>query len=145
MHPSYIDTPGFQHGANYTGKVVKPAPPVFPAQKVADTLLAVAQHPRPTTMVGWPAYVMRWSYAIAPSLVGRTTRRLFDTYFAQADPAPVSENSLFTPSLVPHDTNISGGWAKPTKPRNGQWLGAALVAGLAVSFLAWQRTKEEAR
>ncbi|WP_324676971.1 SDR family oxidoreductase [Hymenobacter sp. GOD-10R] len=145
VYPSYIDTPGFQHGANYVGRLIKPAPPVFPAQKVADTLLAVARHPRPTTMVGWPAYVMRWSYALAPGPVGRLSRRLFDTYFQQADPAPVSEGSLFTPQPAPHGTGISGGWAKPTKPRNGQWLGAALAAGLAVGLVAWQqRTKAPA-
>ncbi|WP_045689900.1 SDR family oxidoreductase [Hymenobacter sp. AT01-02] len=140
VHPAYIDTPGFQHGANYTGRVVKPAPPVFPAQKVADTILAVAQRPRPTTMVGWPATLLRWSYTFAPSVVNRMERRLFDTYFQQAETAPVSENSLFTPHPVPHGTGISGGWRKPTTPRNGQWIGAALAAGLAAAGLvAWQR------
>jgi short-subunit dehydrogenase len=139
IHPSYIDTPGFQHGANYVGRVVKPAPPVFPAQKVADTLVAVAQHPRATTMVGWPAYALRWSYALAPGLVGRTTRRLFDTYFQQADPAPISENNLFRPQAVPHGDTISGGWRTPTTPRNGKWLGAAVAAGLALGLVAWQR------
>jgi len=139
IHPSYIDTPGFQHGANYMGRVVKPAPPVFPAQKVANTLVAVAQQPRATTMVGWPAYALRWSYALAPGLVGRASRRLFDTYFQQAKPAPVSENSLFRPQPVPHGDTISGGWRAPTTPRNGQWLGAAVAAGLALGLLAWQR------
>ncbi|PJJ61025.1 SDR family oxidoreductase [Hymenobacter chitinivorans] len=141
VHPSYIDTPGFQHGANYVGKVIKPAPPVFPAQKVADTILAVAHRPRPTTLVGWPAQLLRWSYSLAPGPVGRLSRRLFDTYFAQARPAPVSDNSLFTPSPAPHGTGISGGWRRPTTPRNGQWLGAALAAGLAVGLLVWPRSR----
>jgi short-subunit dehydrogenase len=139
VHPSYIDTPGFQHGANYMGRVIKPAPPVFPAQKVADTVVAVAQHPRSSTMVGWPAYAMRWSYALAPGLVGRLSRRLFDTYFQQAVPAPVSENSLFESRAAPYGNNISGGWRRPTKPRNGQWLGAALLGSLALGLIAWQR------
>ncbi|UOQ52313.1 SDR family oxidoreductase [Hymenobacter cellulosivorans] len=139
VHPSYIDTPGFQHGANYMGKVIKPAPPVFPAQKVADTIVAVACRPRPTTMVGWPAPVLRWSYALAPGLMGRASRRLFDTYFQQARPAPVGENSLFAPNPAPHGTDTSGGWRQPTKPRNGQWLGVALAAGLAAGLLLWPR------
>jgi len=138
VHPSYIDTPGFQHGANYMGRVVKPAPPVFPAQKVADTLLAVARRPHPTTMVGWPAYALRWAYALAPSLVGRASRRLFDTYFQQAKPAPVADNSLFEPRPAPHGTEVSGGWRPPAAPSNGQWLGAALLAGLAgLAVGAW--------
>jgi short-subunit dehydrogenase len=139
VHPAYIDTPGFQHGANYLGRVVKPAPPVFPAQKVADALVAVAQHPRPTTMVGWPAYALRWSYALAPGLVGRASRYLFDTYFQQAAPAPVSDNSLFVPRPAPHGTDTSGGWRSAPQPRQGRWLGAAVLAGLAMSLLAWQR------
>jgi short-subunit dehydrogenase len=141
VHPSYIDTPGFQHGANYVGRVIKPAPPVFPAQKVADTLLAVARQPRRNTMVGWPAYLLRWSYALAPSLLDRVSRQLFDRYFAQAEPAPVSGNSLFAPHPAPHGTGVSGGWRRPTVPRNGQWLGAALAAGAALGLVACQRRK----
>ncbi|TGE06312.1 SDR family oxidoreductase [Hymenobacter fodinae] len=139
VHPSYIDTPGFQHGANYMGRVIKPAPPVFPTQKVADAILAVAQHPRPTTMVGWPAYAMRWSYALAPGLVGRLSRRLFDTYFKQAEPAPVSENSLFEPRAAPYGNNISGGWRRSPKTSTGPWLSAAVAAGVTLGLLAWQR------
>lgn len=139
IHPSYIDTPGFQHGANYVGRVIKPAPPVFPAQKVADTILAVAQTPRASTLVGWPAQVLRASYALAPSLTGRLSRRLFDTYFQQAQPAPVAENSLFEPRPAPHGTGISGGWRRPGSPRKGSWLGAAAVAGLAAGLLLWPR------
>jgi short-subunit dehydrogenase len=143
VHPSYIDTPGFQHGANYVGRVIKPAPPVFPAQKVADTIVAVARHPRRSVMVGWPAPALRWSYALAPGLVGRMSRRLFDVYFKQAKPAPVAENSLFRPVPAPHGADISGGWRRPTTPRNGQWLGALLAAGLAVGLLARSRKLPE--
>ena len=139
VHPGYIDTPGFQHGANYTGRVVKPAPPVFPAQKVADTLVAVARHPRPTTMVGWSASLLRWSYVVAPGVVGRASRRLFDTYFRQAEPVRNGENSLFTPRPAPYGTGISGGWRPPTTPRNGQWVGAAVVAAAVASLWAWRR------
>jgi short-subunit dehydrogenase len=143
VHPAYIDTPGFQHAANYVGRVVKPTPPVFPAQKVADTLLAVAQKPRRTTMVGWPAYLLRWSYVLAPNVLDRLSRRLFDTYFAQAEPAPISENSLFAPHPAPYGTDSSGGWRRPTTPRNGQWLGVALAAGAVLGLLAWQRRPTE--
>ncbi|TGD79627.1 SDR family oxidoreductase [Hymenobacter wooponensis] len=139
VHPSYIDTPGFQHGANYIGRVIKPAPPVFPAQKVADTIIAVAKHPRRATMVGWPAYAMRWSYALAPGLVGRLSRRLFDTYFRQAESASISENSLFESRAAPYGNGISGGWRRPAKPRNGQWIGVAVAVGAALGLLAWQR------
>ncbi|HEX8505276.1 MAG TPA: SDR family oxidoreductase [Hymenobacter sp.] len=138
VHPAYIDTPGFQHGANYTGRVIKPAPPVFPAQKVADAIVALALKPRASTMVGWTAPALRFTFALAPRFTGWAGQRLLELYLKQAAPAPVSDNSLFSPSPAPHGTDVSGGWRAPNQPARGQkLLGAALVAGIAAGVYAW--------
>lgn len=141
VHPSYIDTPGFQHGANYTGRLIKPAPPVFPAQKVADTILRLTQHPRASTLVGWSGQVLRGLYQLAPQTTAWAAMRLFRGYLQQAEPAPVSENSLFRPQPAPHGSDVSGGWLAPTAPRRrGAWWGAALLAAAAGAYL-WQQRK----
>lgn len=144
VHPAYIDTPGFQHGANYTGRLIKPAPPVFPAQKVADAIVALTQRPRATTMVGWTAPAMRWAYALAPGATSWAFMKFMRGYLAQAKPAPVSENSLFEPHPAPHGTGISGGWRQPSSSGSGWWLGAALAAG-AAGLYAWQRRSAAAK
>ncbi|WP_139920891.1 SDR family oxidoreductase [Hymenobacter sp. DG01] len=144
VHPSYIDTPGFQHGANYTGRLIKPAPPVFPAQKVADTIVKLTRHPRPSTMVGWSGPALRLLYQLAPQTTAWAAARLFRGYLAQAQPAPVSENSLFRPQPAPHGSDISGGWLAPAAPRGrGTWWGAALLAAAAGAYL-WQQRKSGA-
>jgi short-subunit dehydrogenase len=140
VHPAYIDTPGFQHGANYTGRVIKPAPPVFPAQQVADAIVTLALRPRATTMVGWTASALRLTYTLAPRLTQWAAMRLLKGYLRQAQPAPISEGSVFAPAPAPHGTEISGGWGSSSPASTGKkWMGAALVAGFAAGLYAWQR------
>jgi len=59
IFPAYIDTPGFQHGANYVGKVLKPVPPVFPAKRVAKTMVKLAKRPKNYSYVGETAKFIR--------------------------------------------------------------------------------------
>ncbi|WP_046242748.1 SDR family oxidoreductase [Hymenobacter terrenus] len=135
VHPSYIDTPGFQHGANYTGRLIKPAPPVFSAQKVADTIVALTQHPRPSTMVGWTGSALRMAYSLMPSVTRRVGLRLMQRYLRQAERVPVTEGSIFSPTPVPHGNDISGGWGS-TSGQGSKWLGMALLAGLVAGLYA---------
>ena len=143
VHPAYIDTPGFQHGANYTGRVIKPAPPVFPAQKVADTIVKLVHHPRATTMVGWTARAFRLLYNLAPAATRWGGLRFLNHYLQQAEHAPISDGSLFTPTPARHGTDISGGWRRPASSSSGsgsKWLSAAVaIAAAAAGFYALQQ------
>lgn len=145
VHPAYIDTPGFQHGANFTGRVIKPAPPVFPAQQVADAIVALTQKPQASTMVGWSGPVLQLAYALAPRLTAWAGQRLFERYLAQADPAPVSDNSLFSPAPAPHGEEVSGGWLDSQRPaQTPKWLGgAALLAGAVAGFVTWKKREKQ--
>ncbi|UYZ63694.1 SDR family oxidoreductase [Hymenobacter weizhouensis] len=142
VHPAYIDTPGFQHGANFTGRVIKPAPPVFPPQQVADAVVRLVHRPRPHTMVGWTAPAFRVLYGLAPGFTRRTAMRLFRRYLNQAQPAPITEGSLFEPRPAPHGAEVTGGWRQPEQSSSTRWLGgAALAAGLAAGLYAWGRSQ----
>ena len=46
LFPAFLDTPGIQHAANYTGHVLRPAPPVYDPQRVARRMVSVAMHPK---------------------------------------------------------------------------------------------------
>ena len=45
--PPTIDTPFFDHAANYTGRRVRALPPVYPARIVAKHILRLVRRPRP--------------------------------------------------------------------------------------------------
>jgi len=49
--PAFLDTPGIQHAANYTGKQLKPAPPVYDPVRVAMAIVKLAENPQTFPLV----------------------------------------------------------------------------------------------
>ena len=76
VYPTFVDTPGMSHGANYTGRRVKPPPPLVDPRTVAARIVYLAAHPRPTTLIGSVAWPARLAHALAPELVASTTARI---------------------------------------------------------------------
>jgi short-subunit dehydrogenase len=52
VHPSFVDTPGMQHGGNYVGRELKPPPGVLGVDAVARAIVALAERPRRQVVVG---------------------------------------------------------------------------------------------
>ncbi|MDB5939635.1 MAG: short-chain dehydrogenase/reductase, partial [Polaromonas sp.] len=100
VYPTFVDTPGLFHGANYTGKRLRPPPPVLDPREVAHTLVALSRAPRDVTAIGSVALPGRLAHAVAPRLTGRVTRWLMDRAFERADPTPITNGNLFEPSRV---------------------------------------------
>ncbi|MCC9168561.1 SDR family oxidoreductase [Pontibacter harenae] len=133
VFPAFVDTPGFQHGGNYIGVKIQPIPPVYDPQLVADAMVKLALHPKESVTVGGSGYLMRLSYILFPSLTRRILTGIMENYFSRAEPAPISDNSLFKPG-VGSETGIEGGWRSPKDQRNFALTGVALVAGLAAGL-----------
>jgi short-subunit dehydrogenase len=114
VYPSSIDTPGVQHGANYTGRVLKPAPPVYAPQRVAEAMVALARRPRRAVTIGSVATLARLGYSIAPRLMRAGMAAMMKTYLAQASRSPITDGNLFRPMAQGQD--IEGGWRSPTEP-----------------------------
>jgi len=109
IFPSVVDTPGFAHGANYTGKALLPPQPMYDARGVAQAILRIVAHPRRTNVsVGMVANVARLANVMVPKLVRRATARLFEAYFRRAQPAPHTGGALFQPN--DGASQIDGGW-----------------------------------
>ncbi|RZJ10497.1 MAG: SDR family oxidoreductase, partial [Haliea sp.] len=127
VYPTFVDSPGISHGANYTGKHIEPPSPMLDPREVADTVvaLAFARHPRASTMLGSVALPARLSHALAPDLTGRITRRLMDHALGRADPAPVTDGNLFEPS---RGHEIDGGYRQA---HSRALPAAAAVVGVA--------------
>jgi short-subunit dehydrogenase len=133
VYPYFIDTPGVQHGANYTGRVLKPAPPVYAPQRVAEAMVALALRPRRAVTIGGAATLARLGYFIAPRLMRAGATAMMKTYLAQASPSPVTNGNLFQPMAEGH--TVEGGWRSPAG-RAIVAAGLAAAAGLAVLLLA---------
>nr|WP_210329363.1 SDR family oxidoreductase [Methylorubrum zatmanii] len=108
VFPAMVDTPGFVHGANVSGRTLDPGPLLYAPEEVAATLVYVARHPRDEIAVGWPARAAQVAYALAPGptehLMGAALHRALD----RAQPAPVTHGALRRP--IPEGTTARGGW-----------------------------------
>ncbi len=126
VFPSFMDTPGVQHGANYTGRELKPAPPVYAPERAAEAMVRLARNPRDAVTVGAVASLARIGYALLPGLSRWMMRRVIETYLRQASDRGVTSGNLFRP--VRRGRTAKGGWRAPGK----RALGAAGLSGLAL-------------
>jgi len=135
IYPSFVDTPGIAHGANYTGRKLTAPPPLLNARKVADTIVRVARHPRPTTMIGLPTSLVRIAHAMSPEVSTRFMAGFMNAYFRRAPRAGKSAGNLFAPPM--DSTGIDGG----LRSRGQRATVASFAVGAAaigLMALAWQ-------
>ncbi|MDQ3281303.1 MAG: SDR family oxidoreductase [Acidobacteriota bacterium] len=138
--PAAIDTPLFQHAANYTGRAVKALDPVYPVQKVARAIAKVIDHPRAEVVVGRAGNVMLSNYAMAPRTYERVMARQIDRNHLQDNPAPPSAGNLFE-STGPKA--VDGGWRRSgtitAEVRRSRWpvvfAGVTAIAAIALLSL----------
>jgi NAD(P)-dependent dehydrogenase (short-subunit alcohol dehydrogenase family) len=107
VSPEAVDTPIFEHAANYTGRQVRPIPPVLDPDEVAAGIEACAEDPKREVSYGRAGRGLEVLHAAAPSLYRRLAHPAFvhGTWGQRpADPAP--GNVLG--STGPHQ--IEGGW-----------------------------------
>jgi short-subunit dehydrogenase len=139
IYPAVMDTPGFRDGGNYTGHALKPPPPVYDPQMVADAMVACAIKPRASTTVGAAAHAARLAHFLLPGfnhLAGWLTRKGIRRSPASA----TSSGNLFS---APSGTRrVEGGW------RNKQHststviavTATALIGGCALAFF-WRKRR----
>ena len=146
VFPAMVDTPGFVHGANMSGRNLDPGPLLYRPQDVAETFVQLARSPRDEVAVGWPARAGQIAYALAPRpteyAIGAALRGLL----ARADPAPRTEGALR--EAIPAGTDSNGGWLDrkglPSARTIDTGLMLAGVAGLAgLGLLLAKRRRPE--
>ncbi len=134
--PATIDTPFFQHAANYAGRPPKAMPPVYPAERVARAIVGMAERPQREMYVGNSARTFSLLSLVAPGLAERLLAASTDRqHFDNTRPALPTNGNLFAP--VAEGTTVSGGW----KPRgSARVLRAALVgaAALLPAMVGWR-------
>src|SRR3954471_3192952 len=132
--PSVIDTPFFEHAANFSHHKVRAAPPVYAVEKVAETVVGLVERPRAEVVIGGFGRVAR---VVKPLLGGLGTRlagRALNAGFLADEPSPEALGALSVP--VRDGRTVDGGWRHG--PNNGG-VPLALLAFVALPLgaLAW--------
>lgn len=139
LYPGFLDTPGMQHSANYTGKQLMPAPPVYDPLRVALTVVSLLQHPKKKKAIGSAAIFLKLAYALFPGLSRDTAGMVIRTYLAKAPASETTSGNILSP--VDYGTGISGGWETyftTAMQRKVPWL----LAGIAVAGLLMMNRKD---
>jgi NAD(P)-dependent dehydrogenase (short-subunit alcohol dehydrogenase family) len=131
--PGSIDTPIFRHAANYTGRAIRPVPPVASPERVARAIVHCAQHPRREVTVGQLHHLASWGHALLPRTYGQLAPMAMRFVAIGKAPQPHDEGNVFT--AQPELDAIRGGW----RNRPARAAAAGAVAGVAALGLATRR------
>lgn len=134
LYAGFVDTPGPVHAANYTGKKLKPIPPVIPTTRVAAEIVKVLQNPKDSTMIGSTAYMAKLGQIISPKLTRWSLLKFMQLYFKNAEPEPVTNGTIFEPNNA--DYKISGGYTSKTVTPSRVRLGGVALAAAVGAFVA---------
>jgi short-subunit dehydrogenase len=126
VYPAFTDTPTATRSGNYTGRTLRPVPPVVSPERVAGAIVSLADRPRRARRVG-SQHAAAAAYALAPGAVGRIAARLGGWYFRSAgEPSEPFDGALF--EVRPAPVSGRGGWGRTQRMR-----ARAVVAGLTVA------------
>ncbi len=132
VYPGFVDTPGPLHAGNYTGKVLKPIPPVVPTTRVAAVVSQLIQYPRATTLVGSSAYIAKLGVALAPGITKWVMLQTMKNYFKHAEPEPVTNGNLLAPTGSAY--KIAGGYTSKVITKNRAELAGLIGIAAAGAF-----------
>ncbi|MGN9894858.1 SDR family oxidoreductase [Micromonospora sp. L31] len=137
--PATIDTPLFQHGANYTGRKAVAMPPVYPPERVARTIVNLVRSPRREVIVGPAGRMMVMQSKLTPGLIERMLARQVDkAHLSRDEPAPATSGNVFSPA--PGAGSVDGGWGGRRRTATRRLVAAALLTTAAVAGARrWRR------
>ncbi|MDB5248136.1 MAG: short-chain dehydrogenase [Segetibacter sp.] len=141
LFPAFLDSPGMQHSANYTGHILRPAPPVYDPQRLAVAMVSLAKRPRKSVTVGAAASMLRLSHAFFPSFTRYLTAKSVEGYLKKAEPAPTTSGNLFAAS--DYGTSIHGGWNSDADydSRKKKAINVLVITGIAAGLFLLGRSK----
>jgi NADP-dependent 3-hydroxy acid dehydrogenase YdfG len=133
IYPTFVDTPGITHGANYTGRRIKPPPPLLDPRRIASVVVSLANRPQHKVYVGAPAWPGIVAQALVPGWVGRTMMWVTGRALERSTPADETDGNLYEPS---RGNAVDGGFRAAMSPSAAQASKVALAVGV-VALLVW--------
>jgi short-subunit dehydrogenase len=137
--PATIDTPIYQHAANYTSQRVHPLPPVASPYRVARTIVHVARRPRRLAVVGQVQRGFLPVHDVLPWLFHPGIRVVMNTLALRGGTVAATNGTVFEPH--PGSNRITGGWRRG----RGRRVGAVAVLGGAAVLAAASRRRSRVR
>lgn len=125
--PQAVDTPIFEHAGNYTGKTVRPVPPIFPPSAIANGMLQCAQNPKLEVNYGKAGRALEVLYSVSPALYRRFAPGIFIGGSFTDNHRASHPGNVLEPIA---DVRITGGWREDRMADLTRALaGAALATG----------------
>jgi short-subunit dehydrogenase len=138
VFPGAIDTPFFEHSANYTGRRLKPLKPTYDPARVAAAIVSCARRPRREIHVGFMARLATVAYRTAPGLTERVISRQIDRKHFTDEWAPPTAGNLYEPMTA--GTEAEGGWGHGgRKPIAGAAVAATGLAAATAAVIRHRR------
>lgn len=132
LFPAFLDTPGIHHASNYTGKVLKSAPPVYDPSVMALAVRDSILHPKSTRYPGKASLLFKLGHALAPELTVKLTALLMKSYFKGAAVTETTDGNLF--NTVNFGMSTHGNSRPSLRPGATKLLKAgAVLAGIGIA------------
>jgi short-subunit dehydrogenase len=126
--PATIDTPFYDHAANYTGRRVRAMPPVYTPERVARSIVNVVRVPRREVVVGPLGRMMVLQAKTTPGLVARMMAIQVDKgHLSMTEPGPATDGNLYEPAAG--RGSVDGDWNGRRRTAVRRALSGAAVAG----------------
>ncbi|MEU8377686.1 SDR family oxidoreductase [Streptosporangium sp. NPDC048865] len=129
--PATVDTPLFDHAANYTGRRPVAMPPVYTPQRIARAIVKVVRSPRREIVVSPAGRALVRQSRMFP---GRTERMMATqvdrTHLSRKKGAPPSSGNLYEPA--PGRGSRDGGWHGRRRTAMRRIATTAALAGVVV-------------
>ena len=132
--PATIDTPFYQHAANYSRRRPVAMPPVYSPERVARAVVKLIAHPRREIVVGRPAgKLLVLQHRVTPGAVEAAAAHQVDTtQLLRGQPRPLSAGNLHEASESIRKASVTGGWHGRRRTARRSLMTAAALAGAAV-------------
>lgn len=143
VSPASIDTPLFQHAGNFTGRRAKALDPVNDAERVARAIVRAARQPRREVLVGLGARQLVTAQGLAPRVFEAAFARRVERNHFIDEPCDPSAGNLF--EAVAEGSDVSGGWKKRDRRRQGRTAAAVAAAAATLAPLTVLTARRQRR
>jgi short-subunit dehydrogenase len=106
--PASVDTPLYHNAANFTGRQLRPPPPVYSPEVVADRIVDMLERPRAERYQGVAARLVTAAWRLMPGLSRRLAASLADRLMYTREPSEPSSGNVLSPTSEP--SRVHGDW-----------------------------------